>query len=313
MAKSKYPFHVGLYVYSKGTRAGFLRMQRQGIPRPLFRIEDKLATIAKRRYSALVRQLLRDIKHATKDAHVTMDAAPEDESLDDLLDFFEQMGQELKDENQEIANRANMGSAVDSLETAWFNGGDEEVQAGDKIKEAIERTLQQEQDDYLDRLYKDAGSKMQQVLVSFSLDKQKLFNDNMDALRLLYTDNAVQRLTWEEEYIKRAMLKRILRYVNGEDTKLRLDDLTKYAYSRGDQMARLFARDQMQRFNKAVTLATYSSAGVTKVKWVTCQDQRVRDTHKALNGQVFNVDNLPEEIDDYNCRCGLVPVEWADD
>lgn len=288
-------------------------MQRQGIPRPLFRIEDKLAAIAKRQYSALVRRLLKDIKAATKDAHVTMDAAPDDESLDDLLDFFEQMGQELKDEQQDVANRANMGSALNTLENAWFNGGDEDVQAGEKIKEAIERTLQTEQDDYLDRLYKDAGSKMQQVLVSFSLDKQKLFNDNMDALRLLYTDNAVQRLTWEQEYIKRAMLKRILRYVNGEDTKLRLEDLTKYAYARGDQMARLFARDQMQRFNKAVTLSTFASAGVTKVKWVTCQDQRVRDSHKQLNGQIFNVDNLPPEIDDYNCRCGLVPVEWADD
>jgi SPP1 gp7 family putative phage head morphogenesis protein len=69
----------------------------------------------------------------------------------------------------------------------------------------------------------------------------------------------------------------------------------------------------MQRFNKACTIATFKSAAVTKVKWVTCNDIRVRKTHKALNGQVFDVNNLPKEVDDYNCRCGLVPVEWADD
>jgi SPP1 gp7 family putative phage head morphogenesis protein len=72
------------------------------------------------------------------------------------------------------------------------------------------------------------------------------------------------------------------------------------------------ARDQMQRFNKACTLSTFRSAGVTKVKWVTVGDIRVRKSHKALNGQIFDVNNLPKEVDDYNCRCGLVPVEWAE-
>ena len=27
----------------------------------------------------------------------------------------------------------------------------------------------------------------------------------------------------------------------------------------------------------------------------------------------LDVNNLPKEVDDYNCRCGLVPVEWQDD
>jgi SPP1 gp7 family putative phage head morphogenesis protein len=48
------------------------------------------------------------------------------------------------------------------------------------------------------------------------------------------------------------------------------------------------------------------------VKWVTVGDVRVRKSHKELNGKIFDVNNLPQEVDDYNCRCGLVPVEWAD-
>jgi SPP1 gp7 family putative phage head morphogenesis protein len=69
----------------------------------------------------------------------------------------------------------------------------------------------------------------------------------------------------------------------------------------------------MQRFNKACTLATFQGAGVTRVKWVTSHDGRVRATHKALDGKIFPVGELPPEVDDYNCRCGLVPVAWEDD
>ena len=45
----------------------------------------------------------------------------------------------------------------------------------------------------------------------------------------------------------------------------------------------------------------------------TANDGRVRKAHRMRNKRIFDVDNLPEEINDYNCRCGLVPVEWADD
>lgn len=77
-------------------------------------------------------------------------------------------------------------------------------------------------------------------------------------------------------------------------------------------MGQFFARDQMQRFNKATTLAQFAAAGVTKVRWCTCHDGRVRETHKALDGQTFSINNLPPEIDDYNCRCGLIPAEYED-
>ena len=68
----------------------------------------------------------------------------------------------------------------------------------------------------------------------------------------------------------------------------------------------------MARFNKALTLTTYKAAGVRTVRWMTCNDQRVRPSHRALNGRVFPIDQIPREKDDYNCRCGLVPVEYDD-
>ena len=330
MAQSNYPIKINGYIYGKRTKAGFLRMKRQGIPRPLFRIQDKLAKALQARYKVMIRGLLRDIKAKLVQNNITIDKAPDSDSLEDLLNFFDEMGKEERKE----ADRANLQFVANSLESEWFDEDQEELErldnmyTGDvdeKFRPIIEKTFKAEQGDYLNRLFRDAGSEFQNVLVNFSIDKKKFFNDNMEAVRKLYVDNSLARIQGEENLIKRKMLERITDYALNKSDTLNLNDLTKEAYDTSDHLTRLFARDQMQRFNKACTLSTFISAGVTKVKWVTAGDGRVRKVgyvdkngvfhrpHTALQGQVFDVHNLPIEIDDYNCRCGLVPVEWVDD
>ena len=317
MAENKYPFKMNGYVYSKGTREGFLRMKRMGIPRPVFRLQDRMARILKSYYNELARALLRDIKEAAQQTSATLDAKGppkknEDETLKDLLDYFEKMKKEAEDENKKIANQANMAAAENTLKHKWEGNDSVSNEKTENTKLRIAGMLDLEQSEYLGRLFNDAGERMQKILTEFSIDKQQLFNDNMEALKKLYLDNSVQRLQYEQESIKRVMLKRINDYATGQSPDLKFDDLTKLCYQWGDHLARLFARDQMQRFNKALTLSTYTNAGVTKVKWVTCHDARVRESHKALDGQIFGIRDLPPETDDYNCRCGLVPVEWEE-
>ncbi len=321
--QSKYPFRMNGYIYSKGTKAGFLRMKRQGIPRPLFRIQDRLARILAARYKRLARVLIRDIKDRIKRSGIVMDAAlTQDNEWDDsieadfrkLQEMFEKMRADAAEEGQEAAARTGMGFIADDLRREWFEEDQEELERLDvQFSGPLDKIFSDEQEDYLGRLFSDADGFTKQILGSFSIDKQKLFNDNMDALRQLYIDNSLQRIKGEEDWLKRRILERITDWATGKTDELTLDDLQKYAFNAGDHMARLFARDQMQRFNKAVTISTFEAAEVTKVKWVTCGDQRVRDSHKELNGRIFDIDKIPPEKDDYNCRCGLVPVEWADD
>lgn len=308
-----YPVKVSGYIYSRGTKAGFLRMKRQGIPRPLFSIEDKLATILKSRYRALARKLLRDLRTQCRASNITLDAAPEDDSLESLLKFFDEMKKEFEkqqEENEMAIGRVNLNTVANTLEHQWLEEDTEEMP--EFFVKKIDDTLKTEQKDYIKRLLRDADGKTAQILQSFAIDKQQFFNENMDAIRKLYLDNSIQRIRYEEEDIKRRILQKIIDYATGKSDTLDLTDLVKEAYTSTDHLARLFARDQMQRFNKACTLSTFRSAGVTKVKWVTVGDIRVRKSHKALNGQIFDINNLPEEVDDYNCRCGLVPVEWAE-
>ena len=322
----KYPIRRNGYIYSPGTKKGFLRMQRLGIPRPLFSIEDKLARLLKNRYNALSRQLLKDLKAKFNQSGVVTDAAPEDDNLESLMKFFEDMGNELQKENEEIANRANAQSVANTLEHEWFDEQQEELERLDEqFKGDIDKVFKKEQADYLQRLFDDADDRFKNVLVSFSIDKKQFFNNNMDAVRTLYVDNSLERIAGEQDLIKRKILKQITDYALNQSDTLNLHDILKEAYDSGNTLAHLFARDQMQRFNKACTLSTFRSAGVTKVKWVTANDGRVRNksyvdkqgrlhrAHTELAGQIFDVNNLPLEIDDYNCRCGLVPVEWMDD
>ena len=313
MAKSNYPVKINGYIYSPGTKAGFLRMKRQGIPRPLFSIEDKLAAILRSRYRTLTRKLLRDLRAQCRQSNITLDAAPEDDSLESLLKFFDDMKKEFEkqqEENEKTIGRVNLNTVANTLEHQWLEEDQEEEPA--YFVKKIDDVLKLEQKDYLKRLLGDADGKTAQILQSFAIDKQQFFNENMDAVRKLYLDNSIQRIRYEEDDLKRRILKKIIDYATGVTDKLEITELTKETYTTSDSLARLFARDQMQRFNKACTLSTFRSAGVTKVKWVTVGDVRVRKSHKALNCQVFDINNLPRETDDYNCRCGLVPVEWAE-
>lgn len=319
MANSVYPLKINGYIYSPKTRQGFLRMRRMGIPRPLFSIENELAKTLASRYKKLVAQLLKDLKDKIKRNGLTIDRAlvadgKEEENLESLMKFFDEMGEKMRKEQEETANRANMGSVANSLEHEWFEENQEEqTQHDEQFYSDVERIFKKQQKKYLERLLDDADGKTKRILQSFTIDKKKFFDDNMDEVRRLYVQNSLERIDWEQEDIKRAILKRITDYAMNRTDELKLDDLTKDAFNRGEHLARLFARDQMARFNKACTLATFRSAGVTKVQWLTANDGRVRETHRMLNKKIFDVDNLPKEINDYNCRCGLVPVEWADD
>ena len=308
-----YPIKRNGYIYSKGTKAGFLRMQRQGIPRPLFSLEDKLAKLLRARYKALIRKLLKDLKAQCQQNNITLDKSPEEENLEELMNFFEEMGKkelEQQKENEKLIGRLNLNTAANTLEHQWLE--EDTPEETGYFVEKLDETLKKEQTDFLKRLLEDADGQTARILQTFTIDKQKFFNENMDAIRKLYLDNSIARIQGEEVLLKRKILQAIVDYATGKSATLQLTDLVKEGYESSDHLSRLFARDQMQRFNKACTLSTFRSAGVTKVKWVTCGDVRVRKSHKELNGKIFDVMNLPPEVDDYNCRCGLVPVEWQD-
>lgn len=75
--------------------------------------------------------------------------------------------------------------------------------------------------------------------------------------------------------------------------------------------AKRIARDQMGKINGAITQARQTSVGLTKYIWRTSNDERVRDSHAAHEGKVFDWNNPPADTghpgEDYECRCIAEP------
>ncbi len=87
--------------------------------------------------------------------------------------------------------------------------------------------------------------------------------------------------------------------------------------------AKFIARDQTAKINGDLSAMRQQAVGMTKFRWVTSKDSRVRDRHRAISRRktdygvgVYRWDDLPKNEkgvpikpgDDYQCRCVAVPV-----
>ncbi len=75
--------------------------------------------------------------------------------------------------------------------------------------------------------------------------------------------------------------------------------------------ARLIARDQVSNANAALTRQRQTDAGITRYRWITSLDERVRDDHAGRHGEIFSWDNPPSDGhpgEAINCRCTASPV-----
>ncbi len=86
-----------------------------------------------------------------------------------------------------------------------------------------------------------------------------------------------------------------------EDLAKRLQERTGVAESR----AKLIARDQVSKFYSELNTARQSSLGIKKATWRTANDNRVRDEHEALNGELYDLANPPDGGPGHavGCRC----------
>lgn len=78
-----------------------------------------------------------------------------------------------------------------------------------------------------------------------------------------------------------------------------------------DRRAAFIARDQVAKFNGNLTELRNTQAGVKKYRWSTSNDERVRASHRELNGKVFSWDKPPSVGNpgaDFNCRCVGIPI-----
>ncbi len=73
--------------------------------------------------------------------------------------------------------------------------------------------------------------------------------------------------------------------------------------------AQLIARNAPLQYSGASTKHHQTSAGIKQYRWQTSHDERVRESHKKFDGQIFTWDSPgPHPRSEVNCRCDAVPV-----
>lgn len=113
---------------------------------------------------------------------------------------------------------------------------------------------------------------------------------------------------------QRAYARSVERLFEEDQTGRSVESLKKELLSRGDiaqSRAELIARDQTLKMNGELTAIRQQNAGVESYVWNTSNDERVRDEHAVLEGQIFSWDSPPSvghPGDDYQCRCVAIPV-----
>lgn len=60
-----------------------------------------------------------------------------------------------------------------------------------------------------------------------------------------------------------------------------------------ESRAEFLARDAVLSINSKITTARMKSAGIARFAWTTSGDERVRDSHADLDGQIFSYDDPP--------------------
>lgn len=73
--------------------------------------------------------------------------------------------------------------------------------------------------------------------------------------------------------------------------------------------ARLIARNAPLQYSGAITKHHQLNAGIKQYRWQTSHDERVRESHRKLDGKIFDWDQLgPYPRSEVNCRCDAIPV-----
>lgn len=97
-----------------------------------------------------------------------------------------------------------------------------------------------------------------------------------------------------------------------------LEAMIKQNYGVSRRKAEFLARQETSLLLSKYRESRYAEIGVTEYKWSTSHDERVRSSHRHLNGKIFSfafppvtdpktgARNNPGE--DFNCRCVAIPV-----
>lgn len=89
-----------------------------------------------------------------------------------------------------------------------------------------------------------------------------------------------------DDAVKRVQQSVMTAVIRG-DTAATLREQLKADFGFSDKRAKVIARDQISKFNAELNERRHTQAGITKYKWLTSADERVRPLHRAIDGETY--------------------------
>jgi len=159
-----------------------------------------------------------------------------------------------------------------------------------------------------DRVQRHSQSEFKRLGINLRKEEPKL-GKLIEAWR---ADN-VERVTSLLEF-ERDELADILSKGEGKtvpELRLRIAERLDVSRAKAD----LLARDQVLTLNAQISKERQVAAGVTSYYWSTSNDERVRESHEAIDGERFDWDDPPDVDGEpahpgepVNCRCIAAPI-----
>jgi SPP1 gp7 family putative phage head morphogenesis protein len=88
-------------------------------------------------------------------------------------------------------------------------------------------------------------------------------------------------------------IERILEEGDGHYAETLAEEIQRQCEGVSASRAEFIARDQILTLNSQITTARMKDAGIEEFYWTTSGDERVRDSHRELDGQLFRYDDPP--------------------
>ena len=254
-------------------------MKANGIVMPPFRIEDDVTKLLTGHYDRLLTRLDKAIRSVKMMESVTKDSL--------------------------MTNDGVFGEIIAQMQDAMLRAIPSDKE---KLEKRLRMFLNASQDHFFENFLDDADDRVK-IRVQFALDKDAVFQQRLDFLTNDYLGNSLKRIEGEEDDLKSAFLRGLTDYALGNSPDLEsIRGVMAEMKETSVHRARFFARDQFARLNKSLSLASFHAADAKYVEVWTVNDGRVRPTHKVLNHRVYRLDDLPEELSEYNCRCAYIVV-----
>jgi len=179
------------------------------------------------------------------------------------------------------------------------------------VEETI-RTLSFGEDLPLFAMNQDIVSDLPSVGVKPDIDER-----TASRLRKDYTESQNLNIkNWNDEQVQR--LRSVVEKYQTSETDESLIDIIQREWQVSANKANFLAKQETSLFFSKLSMNRAAVAGVRRYRWSTSHDERVRESHKELNGTIHSVDDPPivdaktgrrgHPGEDFGCRCAAIWV-----